>query len=110
MNKSIDIVDSYLYKFGKSPSEKMFEKLGGNLSLIKRKYGTYRKFLEVNGYDAPSRAYTLCVVDGRNRIVAIGISSDLCTQFGVTRAHFVRCVRDKILLNYKYRVVRVDEY
>lgn len=106
-DKNIQIVDDYLNSYFCSPSEKNFIKLGGNIAKIKNQYGSYRKFLYQNGYDMPTKAKAVVILDTRGMLVFEGTVKDAASKYGVHFTHVRRCalygnkLRNEFTVKYK---------
>lgn len=81
LNNQIKIVDNFLNEYYRSPTKKEFKCLGGDLKYVKRVYGSYIKFLDHYGYDAPTKAKCVQVFDDRGKLVFEGSTNDVSLKF-----------------------------
>lgn len=106
--KQIKIVDNFLDKYYKSPSQSEFMKLGGDITYINRKFGTYRKFLEENGYDKPTHAKTYQVFDRNGNLVCEGLRNDVAKKMRVHPQTINHACDYGSKIRTRYRVVQKE--
>ena len=86
-SKNIDLIKKFFIVYFRVPHAKEFSMLGGNMELIKRKYQTYKDFIEKMGYPAPIRGQTYEVyVPTRNGddVIFTGSTAEIAEEFDVS--------------------------
>lgn len=100
--KNIDILKKFVEEYYRSPTEREFIKCGGKNY---RSYGSYRKFLNYYGFDAPTKTKTVQVLNDRGTVVFEGTVKDVAEEYNTSVQNVRRDIKNNWLFKRYYKVV-----